>query len=540
MRKITSDIPGFREVPFSDGLNLVIGNRSREVSDVITSGHNVGKPSVLRIIEYALFAKRHNDYAPGWVLRYSGYNFTIQLEFRGKNITVETPITKRIYVNNPDHELIKNNTKLLNHFIRFKTDYIDEFSKPGSSKGKDLNWKPYIFGILGFSAEALENKLQSEIDYNAVDAVIKAIESADIKDSDRSEIIERLKLEAEEIRAGLAKFDFFQYEKSIFSTKITALSSGISSARIKITSRESDLQKVNESLALQKSSSFDIDEIQKIYAECGILFAENIKRNFADLVEFNRKLIVSRKSMLGSIQARLQLEIERLLPELQRLSQLRSKYNQILTKRDYKEEYEGLQSRLIEVEKELSVLTIAVFKKSKEEFVERKNVIEIQRAINANELRSELNSQNKKFEKINEVYKALTKSVLGIRATISVRENTNSNVNFSIEVKNEDIDMLTFKGDAFRRISCGLFDLSVAACTPNEPKFVAHDGILDGIEAPIKRRYLLATAYACRKYKIQYIISMINEGIPEVVKNRYISIELSDSPKSNCLFGEKF
>lgn len=533
--EVNSSISSFQNVKFIEGLNLIVGDEIATKKD--TSGHNVGKTSLLKVLDYAIFGRKDSEYFDAWLNRFNAATFSVLIKINDIDHSIVTPIVSKLTINNSIQKDLKESSKKLRFLFRYKTDFHDEFIRPDVKRGKDINWKPFVFEMLGYNPEVMKERLQADIDYKNTENILIAIKSAALKDQDKTEIISKKEQEIHEIRAGLKKFNYFHYEKNALSSRLDLINKEYSSLRSRWNVLKSERSNLERSLATQKDFDFNFSEIETIYKECGVLFANGVSRSFAELVDFNKTIIISRRAMLTSMldqNIKSQAIIE---PKLDEISEIRSKYLEVLARRDYKEEYESYQNRLIELEKEVSVLAVPIFKKSKEEFEQRKNILELTLAEAKVKLRKERLKDNKSFMRLQQTYSRLVKVVLNIDATVLVDENRNANIDFKVNSRQEEIELLSLTGEAFRRVSCGLFDLAYSIAFPDSNCVIVHDGIVDGLSDKIKKRYLITAYVVARRFKIQYILTSINVGLPSGIIKRCQRIVLNEN---NRLFGVSF
>ena len=424
--------------------------------------------------------------------------------------------------------------------IRYKSEFDDEFRRPNSIRGKDINWKPFVFGVLGFNTDVMFTKMKLDIDYQKTEDVLKAIDNASVRDSDQTEIIRNLQQEVRELHIAMKKLDFFHYDKQILNSKLTELNTNYATLKENISVLESSKHGAEASLDRHRKNRFDIVEIERIYKEASIIFSSGIVKSFQELIDFNSQLIESRRQMLNEVIAVASRELEKNYEALRVISTMRARYFEVINKKDYKETYEAYQARLISIEKEISTLSVPIMKKSREEFVIRKNELDRELVEARIALRTEKESPNERFKMVNEYYRYLLRKVVRLEGSIDLKENSNSNIDFVINVRNGQDDLLALTGEAFRKISCGLIDLAIAATFPEKGFVIIHDGIMDGIAEPIKKRYLQISHIFCMIHGIQYIITGINETIPSSIRSRCIRTHLGDAPETGTLFGRKY
>jgi uncharacterized protein YydD (DUF2326 family) len=93
---------------------------------------------------------------------------------------------------------------------------------------------------------------------------------------------------------------------------------------------------------------------------------------------------------------------------------------------------------------------------------------------------------------------------------------------------------------------CVAFDLSTLINYSQNSfyKFVYHDGVLEGLDDRIKGRYIKLIKSICKKYDLQYILTLIDSDIPkdnpEIIDENEICLTLSDKDNNGKLFLNSF
>jgi uncharacterized protein YydD (DUF2326 family) len=199
LSKIYANLP-FDPVQFRDGLNVVAA-RVTNKGDMGKDSHNLGKSSLLSVIDYMLLKelKKDNHIFALQQDKLKDYIFYLEIELnsgwfltirRSADRTTNTKIAFRKHQEQYqdfsvggsewDHEdmplkaaksflnqqleftILPNvdYRKSLTYFLRGQSDYQDVFQLEKFKRGKDKDWKPFLFELLGFQNDLLKKKYE--------------------------------------------------------------------------------------------------------------------------------------------------------------------------------------------------------------------------------------------------------------------------------------------------------------------------------------------------------------------------------------------
>ena len=75
-----------------------------------------------------------------------------------------------------------------------------------------------------------------------------------------------------------------------------------------------------EASYVEETTEVPVTDIEKIYAEVGILFGESIRRPFSEVIDFHKTLVANRKEYLSHEIAELRKEITEIKDQIIDLS----------------------------------------------------------------------------------------------------------------------------------------------------------------------------------------------------------------------------
>ena len=127
--------------------------------------------------------------------------------------------------------------------------------------------------------------------------------------------------------------------------------------------------------------------------------------------------------------------------------------------------------------------------------------------------------------------------VFGVDAILSVSLNSNNNLDFKTKVidTKKILENTKEEGEAFARMFCFIFDVSVALSYKEENffHFIAHDGLFDNLGQQYKKG-IIDVLNLLVKNNIQYIFTSIEDEIEDEnfltkCKSDYLVRELADT-----------
>nr|WP_295875919.1 DUF2326 domain-containing protein [uncultured Chitinophaga sp.] len=577
----------FKKIKFNDGLNLVLAKVTQKL-DLNKDSHNLGKTTLISIIDFMLLKEIDASHIfVQYKEKFSGYVFFLEITLNsGSYLTirrsVDTP-TKISFKSNKrttnclteekwdatniaigkaqemlneylSFDVLKNwdYRKSVTYFLRTQKDYNDVFQLDKFRIGKHVNWKPFIFDLLGFDGNLLAEKydLDDEItSQKAFVAKIKTQFAVDTEEVDKIKgAISLKKAEQKEMLTQVDNFNFYQQERSLNKTLVEDIERNISDLNSQEYNLEYDLEKINSSL--NNNISFDIEQLKTLYEEANIYFPDNLVKSYKDLEDFNKKITEERNKYL---QLRLQQTIEQLKNirlALLRYDDRRNEILSVLRGKDSFKKFKKYQIDLTRIEGEVSRLEEKLLSidrisalNEQTELLSQK-LEKVIKKINA-EIASE---DNKIYPEVRRLFNNIFKYILNTPALIYIEANKNGNIEFRVDVtKDSEIDITAEgKGNTYQKILCISFDLAILIAYHRHSffRFVYHDGAIEGLDNRKKANYIKLVRSACVKYNLQYIFTSIEDDIPVNLLKEFtkkeICLTLSDAGDEGKLFELSF
>lgn len=553
-----------RNIPFHAGINLIVDDTP--ALEIKSTGNNVGKTTVLQLIDFCLGAsargiytdpenKRNEDLKVKNYLMDKEVLITLTLTSDLENPLAEQLIIERNFLPRKNQirringrhlteaefeELLTNNLfsnhygkkptfrQLISHNIRYKDQSINNTLKTLDSFTRDEEYEALYLFLLGCSFDdgnskqsilsqirietAFKNRLESKQTRSAYETSLSLLEGE----------IQRLDVQRSSLNTNpnlvddLKELDRVRYEISVSGSNLSRLN-------LRQNLIQEAVQEVKSS-----TTNIDIEQLQALYSEVSNKFGK-LNKEFSELVEFHNKMVHEKTRY-----------IEKELPQLDaqfiefsdRLDRLRLK-EQVLTKKlaasgsfeelekivvklnekhQKKGEYETIVEQITAVEKNL---------KSLNENIERiddlifsdKFQVQVQERLNLfNEYFSEVSR-----ELYGEEY-ALKFDISTTKTGQRVYKFSAFNTNFSSGKKQGEITCFdiayTFFAD-HENIPCYHFLL-------NDKKELMHDNQLVNIANLVERE--------CKN--VQFVASILRDKLPAALnKDKYFCVRLSQSDK---------
>lgn len=442
--------------------------------------------------------------------------------------------------------------KSITYFLRTQQDYLDVY-KLDKFKGKHIDWKPFVFELLGYESQLLIDKLSLEDDIEQKKNIIKVLkEEARININDRDKLAGLLDIKEQEVsesKKTIDKFNFFEQDKTLNKELIEELDNKIQILSTDRYRLAYEINKIEESLS-NISENISIEEIDKLHKEAELYFPNELKKDFQDLISFNEAISKERRKYLAENLELLKNDFKSVDREIKSLESEKSEKLNFLTEKDSYFKFKEYQKDLSKQEADIERL------KDKIKAVDQSIEIEVQisdiqtqveKAINS--IREAVNKRN--HAEINRIFNSIITDILGTNALISIVQNKQGNIEYSADYQNpSDLNTTSeAQGTTYKKLLCMAFDLSLLIHYSKKSffRFVYHDGILEGLDNRIKIRLLNKVKSICEENNLQYVLSLIDSDIPTdekgekyIFTDTEICLELNDRDDSGKLFLHSF
>jgi uncharacterized protein YydD (DUF2326 family) len=577
----------FKHIKFNDGLNLILAKVTQKL-DLKKDSHNLGKTTLIAVIDFMLLKDITDEHIfKIYKDRFAGYIFYLEILLNNKKYLtikreIDNPTKISFKINDISTDLLnqeqwdKSNVPIkkaidtLNEYLAFdilkewqyrksvtyclrsQKDYNDVFRLSKFLKGQDIQWKPFMFDLLGFNGRLLTQKYDLDQQIKEQEKFINQIRnqfSVDAKEEDKIKGAINLKRdERETLQKQIDTFNFYQQERKLNKELVEEIEEKISELNSAEYNLEYDLEKAKQSF-LQKVS-FDINQLKNIYAEAEIFFPDNLVKDYKALEDFNKKITEERNKYLEEKIDKLTKQLKDIRSSLSGYNEKRNQILSVLQDKDSFRKFKTYQINLTKVEGEISQLEEKL-----------KNIDKISSIIEiTNELTDKLDNakklikkqissnDNKVYPEIQRIFNNIFKYIFNTSAIIFTEPNKQGNIEFRVNVTRENEIDITAEGEGntYQKMLCISFDLAVLAAYHKNSfyRFVYHDGALEGLDNRKKTNYINIIRKYCSENNLQYIFSAIEHDIPNELLKTFpedeICLTLNDSGEYGKLFEFSF
>ena len=550
-----------REINFHKGLNLIVDETPS--GDTLT-GNNVGKTTVLRLIDFCLGKdgsvvykdpenSREIDPMVKSFLIDRKVIITLTIvdnlenpqreveisrnflssrrenvcQVNGRDITkselesvLGAEIFPQITISKPTfRQIIAHNVRYDDLRLNHTLDILNSFTKLEEYETLYL----FMFGCdydEGAHREELIANIKSELNYK------KRLEKRETKSSYKValEDVEReiKKLEAKKTTLNInPQIEQDLAELSSVKERLNQVTSLITSLRIRKDVIEESVREFNA-----QQFTEDISELRLIYLQASSLIP-NIQRTFEDMVEYHNKMLANRVKFIEEELPALDTKIASLTSEL---ASLRKSENELSAKVIASDTFEDLEKIINDLNEQYKrkgeysaiISQIDEVEKTMSKFNEELSAID--NGLFSDDFRKKVDSQLSKF---NEIFADLSEELYDERYSIKedvVRNQKGQNV-YKFSVIGTNLSSGKKQGE----ISC--FDIAYTMFADKENIPCMHF-ILNDKKELMHDNQLVKLADISNRENIQFVASILEDKLPETLKNEdYYVVRLSQGDK---------
>ena len=561
LSKLTISSPGkvIRDIEFHKGLNLIVDETPE---DTTGTGNNVGKTTVLRLIDYCLGGDvdgiyrnpedRHESYAlvKDFLI---GNNVIVTLilvddldtpskkvvierdfktgrssliRINGKDVTrkdfvaelesaifpevkTETPSFRQIIAHNIriDNLRLENTLKTLTmgKNEEYEALYLFMFGCPNDSAARKTQLAQELDTEKKYKRRMERNRSKNE--YKAALSVIESDIEKLIERKDNLNINENLQLDINSLNALRAQIN-----------KVTSRTSLLSLRR----------ELINETVESFDKQNFweDVVQLEMIYKQASA-YVPKMQRTFKELVDFHNTMLENKKAFVAQELPTIQEEIESLSVELERLKEKETMMAEKVLKSDTYEELEVIIVQLSELSRRKGEFESYISQiESAEKAIKEKceEMKKIDDGLFTADFAQRLETQRDKFNKI---FSEVSHEIYDEQYIISYEVDTQKGKQL---YKFHITDVANFSsGKKQGEISC--FDIAYTVFADQESIPCLHF-ILNDKKELVHGNQLNKFAEAVNKYNVQFVCSMLYDKLPSVLrKDEHVVVRLSQDSK---------
>ena len=562
----------FEPIVFNDGLNIILGEM-RLPENLDKDSHNLGKTTLGLLIDYCLLKSRSKNF---FLFKHFDEfkDFTFFLEVKldeGNYLTIKRSVESHTkvsllkhleknqnFVEKPNKEWSHHDfpsfdkaketldsllgltfikpwsfRQCVSYALRSEFDYIDVFHLQKFHHA--INWKPYISHILGLDKIYVEQQYNLKKKWEEADSNRRKAKSELPDYTDSLDKLEGLILIKEEeidiLSTQLDKFNFELEDSKVNTQLIEEIDTNLSKLNKQRYYLTHTVKKITTSLEKQKIV-FDPEEAEVLYSEVGILFSEQIKKTYIDLIEFNRDITSERQLSLRETLKYKQKELKEILHQIKEFNNQREVALQYLNDSKTVDKYKQLSGYLVDKKSKILLLKQQEEKLSAYEILKTK-AVEAKKALDGNKkLLAENVKQNQgkesTYSSIKLNFNSIIKTMLDKEALISIDINGEGNLDFKAEIIGEDGSHTSESdGKTYKKLLCIAFDIAInkVHLSDNFTHFSFHDGFLENLDNRKKIKFIeLLRELTGSGY--QYIGTLIDSDLPNQDKTLFTDNEI--------------
>lgn len=440
--------------------------------------------------------------------------------------------------------------KGISYLLRSQEDYSEVFQLKKFA-GKHSDWKPYLAHLLGFSAQLVSEHYEAEDELDKkkqTEAVVEQELGGSIEDSSKIEGLLLLKQkDVEKKEKLLSELNFSEDDNEVNKRLVHELDQEIGEFNRRKYSLSLAEKKIEDSLK-EGQVLFNPEKAEKLFQQTGVYFDGQLKKDFEQLIEFNKAITEERRAYLIAEKKEIDEELERIVGVLDALNSKRADYLQFLQSDDFREKFQKLSVELVGLKADIEGLD------RRRNFVMklqdlREDVRRI--SVDLSTIRSRLekniedtNANNTSlFSQIRLHFSEFVESVIGRKALLEVKTNDKGHLEFSASILDEEGSTTSADaGHTYKKLLCIAFDLSVirAHLVQDFPRFAFHDGAFESLDDR-KTVNLLETVRLLGNEGIQHIITTIDSDLPKtrgesIFTNSEVILRLHDEGTEGRLF----
>lgn len=551
----------FAPVAFVPGLNVVMAEiRLPENQEKDT--HNLGKTTIGRLLDFGFLCSRDSRF---FLFKhfdmFEEFVFFLEIELGdGSFLTVRRSVKEATKISFKKHEIRYQDfttlsssqwdhhdmpferaqdmldslldwrslrpwsyRKGLGYQLRGQDDFRDVFQlRKFASAHKD--WKPFLAHILGFNADLIISHYQKEGELEnkrETESTVNTELGGSIEDVSKIEGILLLKQkDALKKQNMLDAFDFRSQDKERTKNLVDKIDETIACLNNERYSLNYSRKKIVASLQ-EDQILFNPDDAEQLFKEAGVLFSGQIKKDFQQLIDFNKAITEERRSFLQEERDEVEVELRRITTELNELGKRRSETLSFISDTDVFNKYKQVSDEMVTLRADITSLERqrSFLHRLQELRAEIRTLTEdlghLQTKIEDNVEQQNADPESL-FSLIRLFFSEIVEEVISRKALLSVSPNQLGHLEFKAEILDESGNATSADlGHTYRKLLCVAFDLAVIRAHLDEkfPRFVYHDGVFESLDDRKKER-LLSVLRNYADLGIQPIITLIDSDLP--------------------------
>jgi uncharacterized protein YydD (DUF2326 family) len=413
--------------------------------------------------------------------------------------------------------------KGLGYLLRSQDDYTDVFHLRKFAAAHS-DWKPFLAHILGFSADLIAKYYEQEEDLakkEATELTVKNELGGTVEDVSKIEGMLLLKQkEAEKNQRLLDAFDFRAQDKEKTKQVVEDVNERVALLNNQRYSLTQNRKKILSALE-EDQILFDPDQAEQLFHEAGVLFLGQIKKDFQQLIDFNKAITDERRVYLKEELSDIESELKQLGSELNELGKRRSGMLSFLSGTDVFSKYKSVTDELVTLRADITSLErqrgflrrLQELRTEIRALIDKKGTLQTQIEADVEKQNADSTSL---FSSVRVYFSEIVEEVINRKALLSVSPNQLGHLEFKAEILDESGNTTSADlGHTYRKLLCIAFDMAILrAHLPEQfPRFVYHDGVFESLDDR-KKDNLLGVIRKYSDLGLQHVISLIDSDIP--------------------------
>ncbi|NLU40159.1 MAG: DUF2326 domain-containing protein [Bacteroidales bacterium] len=598
LSKLYCNQPGFQNIQFNlNGINVVYADVKTDIKEK-KNQHDLGKTKIAELIDFLFLKKINKDH---FLLKHEKEHFqnhVFYLEIllnSGQYLTIKRAAknnTKISFAVNdastnefrppfswefPDLTIEKARKQLaeylsldffsnksydyrkaLSYSLRTPPDDYSDVYQLSKFQGQHIFWKPFMFDLLGFDGTLLELKYQNDEQIKEINKFIDNLKREySIRVDDRDDYVAQMQDIEKEVRdteQQLDRFNFYEQDKELVKRGIEDIETSISQLNSTAYNLNYEIDRLRKSL--KNKFAFDLNKVDKVFRESQILFPDQLKQDYANLIDFNNKLTIERNKLLKSSLGKKSSELSEINNQLQTLNKRKEELLSFIQDTDSFKKFKNHQKNLVKTEGQLFSIKEKI-NKIDTIIQKEENIKGLEEAIQGTVLQLKQlygsTEKNMRYSEIRTKFSEYYKTIMDESAHLSWKINSSNNVDFvppKVHSKlDEQKETAKDEGNTYKKLLCVAFDLAILTSYNSESyfRFVYHDDVLSQQDNGIKNRLIELIKTLTSQYDLQYVLSAIKADLPldendEIVyfDDKDVILRLHDRDESGTLFGFEF
>ena len=563
LSKLYSNKPDqFEPVNFVSGLNVIMAE-IRMPENLNKDTHNLGKSTLGRILDFCfLLGKSKKFFLFKHLDLFNDFIFFLEIELMDASyVTVRRSVDNATKISFKKHEArLQDFTEIpesdwdhldmpfgraremldslldwralkpwsyrkgIGYLLRSQEDYRDVFQLRKFA-GPHSDWKPFLAHILGFDSQLITSYYEKEKSLEEKKEAAQTIRNelgGSVEDISKIEGILLLKQEeVEKKQKFLDAFDFRLQDEGQTKQLVDEVDVRIADLNAKRYSLNKANRKIRTSLE-DDQILFNPDDAQRLFDEAGVLFQGQIKKDYQQLIAFNRAITEERRAYLLEDLSEIESQLASVNEELNVLGKKRSDLLSFLSSTDVFNKYKSVSNEIVSLRADITAL------ERQRGFLHR--LQELRGEIRTlkedlghlqTQIESDVEEQNSDksslFSSIRLFFSEIVEEVIDRKALLSASPNQAGHLEFKAEILDKSGNATSADmGQTYRKLLCIAFDMAVLRAHLGDkfPRFVYHDGAFESLDDRKKENIL----NVIRRYAalgIQPVITLIDSDLPQ-------------------------